>query len=355
MDSLNRSTSLQQWKDRFVVRYIDEFGNEEAGIDAGGLFKDFFTDLSSKIFDPNYGLFSMTSDNLLYPNPSAVAIYRGNELDETYYFVGRVLGKAIYENITIQPQFAHFFLAFIHGRYNFMNLINDLVTLDAELFKNLMFLKDYAGDFSDLGLTFSVADTSLQSTTSQTEIDLIPNGRNIPVTASNRHRYIQLIAKYYLHDRIKRQAGPFFAGLRELFPVEISSTYCPPELQVVISGSQQGISASDLKQHTQYNGGYFSLDVYMQRFWLVFEKDLTVEDQAALLKFVTACPRPPSLGFSALYPPFTIQRVECSDDSRLPTASTCFNILKLPTYSSQKVMREKLLLAIHSKSGFDLS
>ena len=52
-----------------------------------------------------------------------------------------MLGKAIFENITIQPQFAHFFLAFMHGRYNYMNLINDLSSLDAELYKNLMFLK----------------------------------------------------------------------------------------------------------------------------------------------------------------------------------------------------------------------
>ena len=56
---------------------------------------------------------------------------------------GRVLGKALFENITIQPQFAHFFLAFMHGRYNFMNLVNDLKTFDEGLYKNLMFLKTY--------------------------------------------------------------------------------------------------------------------------------------------------------------------------------------------------------------------
>lgn len=54
-----------------------------------------------------------------------------------------MLGKALFENITIQPQFAHFFLAFMHGRYNFMNLVNDLKTFDDGLYKNLMFLKTY--------------------------------------------------------------------------------------------------------------------------------------------------------------------------------------------------------------------
>lgn len=42
---------------------------------------------------------------------------------------------------TFQPQFSHFFLSFMHGRYNFMNLVHDLSTLDPELYKNLMFLK----------------------------------------------------------------------------------------------------------------------------------------------------------------------------------------------------------------------
>jgi hypothetical protein len=51
--------------------------------------------------------------------------------------------QALFENLTVQPQFAHFFLAFMMGRYNFTGLVNDLQTLDADLFRNLMFLKTY--------------------------------------------------------------------------------------------------------------------------------------------------------------------------------------------------------------------
>ena len=43
------------------------------------------------------------------------------------------------------------------------------------------------------------------------------------------------------------------------------------------------------------------------------------------------------------------------DDEKLPSASTCFNILKLPTYSSTKVMKEKLLFAISEGKGFMMS
>ena len=125
-----------------------------------GLFKDFWTDLSHRVFDVNFGLFIETSDKMTFPNPSATRLYDDYEIDNLYLFLGRVLGKALFENIVVQPQFAHFFLAFMHGRYNFMNLINDLSTLDKELYKNLMFLKTYDDDITALDLFFSVTDDS---------------------------------------------------------------------------------------------------------------------------------------------------------------------------------------------------
>jgi hypothetical protein len=138
-------------KDRIVIRYVNEFGEDEAGIDIGGLFKDFVTDLSARVYDPSYGLFSLTASNLLYPNPCAVMLFDRRDMEETYVFAGRILGKAMLENITIQPQFAHFFLAFMHGKYNFMNLLNDLSSLDPELFRNLMFLKTYEVSYYSYG------------------------------------------------------------------------------------------------------------------------------------------------------------------------------------------------------------
>ena len=41
--------------------------------------------------------------------------------------------------------------------------MNDLPTLDAELYRQLMFLRDYDGDAADLSLTFTVADSRLGS------------------------------------------------------------------------------------------------------------------------------------------------------------------------------------------------
>ena len=110
-----------------------------------------------------------------------------------------------------------------------------------------------------------------------------------------------------------------------------------------------------MKANSRYTGGYTLFDRNIYRFWNIVSS-LSQKQQADLLRFVTSCERPPPLGFGSLNPPFTIQRVGIMMDSdKLPTASTCFNILKLPTYSSEKVMRERLIYAIESGAGFELT
>mmetsp|Transcript_30062 Transcript_30062/g.45568 ORF Transcript_30062/g.45568 Transcript_30062/m.45568 type:complete len:111 (-) Transcript_30062:95-427(-) len=110
-----------------------------------------------------------------------------------------------------------------------------------------------------------------------------------------------------------------------------------------------------MKSNTRYAGGFTSIDRTVHRFWKVFSS-LSSEQQGLLLRFVTSCERPPPLGFASMNPPFTIQRIGIlRDGDRLPTAATCFNTLKLPTYSSEKIMKERLVYAIESGTGFELS
>jgi ubiquitin-protein ligase E3 C len=129
-----------------------------------------------------------------------------------------------------------------------------------------------------------------------------------------------------------------------------------PELQVLISGASEGkLDVEDMKAHCAYAGGYSRIDPTIYRFWNVVSS-LDQKQQGALLRFVTSCERPPPLGFGSMNPPFTIQRVGIlRDGDRLPTASTCFNTLKLPTYSSEKILRQRLLYAIESGAGFELT
>ena len=73
------------------VQMTNFAGLDEAGIDGGGLFREFLSELLKTAFDPNRGFFKLTDDQQLYPNPN-VALIESNFVPH-YYFIGRMLGK----------------------------------------------------------------------------------------------------------------------------------------------------------------------------------------------------------------------------------------------------------------------
>lgn len=163
------------------------------------------------------------------------------------------------------------------------------------------------------------------------------------------------MANYYLNTQIRSQCAAFRAGLNDLVDVRWLQMFNEPELQVLISGKSGQIDVEDLKAHAKYAGGYYALDKRVGWFWQALQS-LSPSEQAAFLRFTTSCQRAPSLGFSNLTPPFCIQKIPIrNDDELLPSSSTCFNTLKLPTYSSYKVLRAKLLLSISSGAGFEMT
>lgn len=177
----------------------------------------------------------------------------------------------------------------------------------------------------------------------------------MPVTSRNKTRYIHLVANYYLNTQIRSQCAAFRSGLYDLIDARWLQMFNEPELQVLISGKSGQIDVDDLKRHTKYAGGYFAMDKRVTWFWQALAS-FSPSEQAAFLRFATSCQRAPSLGFGSLTPPFCVQKIPIrSDDELLPSSSTCFNTLKLPTYSSYKVLRAKLLLSISSGAGFEMT
>jgi len=73
------------------VQLINMVGMDEAGVDGGGLFREFLSELLKTAFDPNRGFFRITNDNLLYPNPNVHLIVP--DFTGHYFFIGRMLGK----------------------------------------------------------------------------------------------------------------------------------------------------------------------------------------------------------------------------------------------------------------------
>lgn len=86
--------------------------------------------------------FRITTDNKLYPNPSVAKIVEGYQ--KHYYFIGRMLGKALYENLLVELPLAEFFLSKLAGKHSDVD-VHQLASLDPVLHRNLLSLK---GEFS---------------------------------------------------------------------------------------------------------------------------------------------------------------------------------------------------------------
>jgi len=311
---------------RVYVEFVNDLGAREAGIDARGLFKEFLNLAAETAFDPKRGLFAVASDGdgALFPSPSAQALHADAEALMT--FAGKLLGKAVFEGVTLQPQLSFFLLAKLLRK---LPCLADLRTLDRELFRNMIFLKQFDGDFADLGLSF-VASVGGDGLRPLREVELVPGGARIAVTRANRFRFVNALAHFKLNVEGKLLCDALVRGFYSVVQPEWVAHFSERELQVLLSGKAGGVDVADLRRNTRYAGGYSdtALSPVVQWFWDVCERDMGDKDREALLRFTTSCDRPPVLGFAELNPRFTIQRV-AADVNRLPTSSTCFNTLKL--------------------------
>ncbi|XP_050345337.1 ubiquitin-protein ligase E3B [Nymphalis io] len=356
------------------VRFINEQGLDEAGIDQDGVFKEFLEETIKRVFDPSLNLFRVTSEERLYPSPTSCL--QENHL-QLFEFIGRMLGKAVYEGIVVDVPFASFFLSQVLGQTQqaLYSWIDELPSLDRDLYRSLTYIKHFQGDISSLELTFSVDEERLGEIVTH---ELVPGGKAIPVTNENKINYIHLMAHFRMHTQIKDQTNAFIKGFRTIINPEWLSLFSTPELQRLISGDNVPLDLRDLRRHTQYYGGFHDSHRVVCWLWDVLQRDFSENERAMFLKFVTSCSKPPVLGFAHLKPPFSIRCVEVGDDedtgdtigsvirgfftirkkdplNRLPTSSTCFNLLKLPNYQKRSTLRDKLRYAVNSNTGFELS
>jgi ubiquitin-protein ligase E3 C len=373
-------------KDPISITFVDQFNTREAGIDGGGVTKEFLTSVTTEAFgtaNDDMGMFTSSDKGLLYPNPIVVdhlreALRRQGLTDEDWEwrdaitqlqrkfdFLGRIVGKCLYEGILVDLAFAGFFLlqwpsAGSKTGNTYKGSVNDLRDMDEELYKGMLRLKNYQGDISELGIDFTITDqvSAPNEPIKTITRNLIPNGDQVLVTNDNRLLYISYVARHRLMVQPAMQTSAFLNGLRTIIHPSWLSMFNQSELQRLVGGDSSEIDIEDLRSNTVYSGLYEIGDDgeehgTIKLFWKVM-KSFTDAQRRDVVKYVSSTPRAPLLGFSQLRPKFSI-RDGGSDQTRLPSTSTCVNLLKLPMYRSEAVMREKLLYAITSGAGFDLS
>ncbi|XP_061624191.1 ubiquitin-protein ligase E3B isoform X2 [Phyllopteryx taeniolatus] len=225
------------------VKFVNDLGVDEAGIDQDGVFKEFLEEIIKKVFNPALNLFKTTSGNeRLYPSPTSYI--HENHL-QLFEFVGKMLGKAVYEGIVVDVPFASFFLSQVLGHHHstFYSSIDELPSLDSEFYKNLTSIKRYDGDVGDLGLSLSYDEDVMGQLVCH---ELIPGGKTMPVTNENKFSYIHLMAHFRMHTQIKEQTGAFIRGFRSIINPEWLHMFSTPEVQRLVSGDNAEIDLDDL-------------------------------------------------------------------------------------------------------------
>ncbi|KAI9223618.1 hypothetical protein BC828DRAFT_402976 [Blastocladiella britannica] len=326
-------------KKKLIIKF-----DKEDGLDYGGLSREFFFLLSHEMFNPFYCLFEYSAhDNYtLQVNPNSGV----NPEHLNYFkFIGRIVGLAIFHRRFLD---AFFVVAFYKNILKKKVSLADMESIDADFHRSLVWMID--NDITDvLDLTMSTEDSRFGEVVI---VDLIPGGRDIPVTETNKREYVDRITEWRIAKRVEEQSLAFRSGLFEFVPEDLITVFDERELELLIGGLAE-IDMDDWKKNTDYRG-FSESDEVVGWFWKCVGA-WDNEKRARFLQFATGTSRIPVNGFKDLQGSdgprrFCIEKA--GEDGALPKAHTCFNRIDLPPYKSYETLVSKLSLAVEETMGF---
>ncbi|XP_076983131.1 E3 ubiquitin-protein ligase HECTD1 isoform X10 [Tamandua tetradactyla] len=204
----------------------------------------------------------------------------------------------------------------------------------------------------DLGLNFQFCPSS--RIYGFTAVDLKPSGEDEMITMDNAEEYVDLMFDFCMHMGIQKQMEAFRDGFNKVFPMEKLSSFSHEEVQMILCGNQSpSWAAEDIINYTEPKLGYTRDSPGFLRFVRVL-CGMSSDERKAFLQFTTGCSTLPPGGLANLHPRLTVVRKVDATDASYPSVNTCVHYLKLPEYSSEEIMRERLLAATMEK-GFHLN
>ncbi|PRP87156.1 putative HECT E3 ubiquitin ligase [Planoprotostelium fungivorum] len=332
----------------------------EGGTDAGGLFRDCIShiciDLHSNhvplfIPCPNAKGFGDNQEKFV-PNPGATSTLQLS----MFSFVGKLMGVAMRAKHVLNldlPSIVWKYLAgYSHGKSDTSGVIDlsDVESIDALSVKMMQELMNAKPEEHDEGtLLEDLIDLEFVTTsTDGREVELIPSGSEVKVTWENREKFIQLLSEYKMRE-FEEQMKAMRRGLATIVPQSLMSLFTWNELELSVCGKRE-VNLQLLRENTNYSG-YSPDDPHVHMFWEVMES-FSNEERQMLLRFVWGRSRLP-LTSADFEQKFVVLTTSHNSDTTLPVSHTCFFQLKLPRYSSVKVMRSKLLYAITEGTAID--
>ncbi|EIW79108.1 hypothetical protein CONPUDRAFT_59237 [Coniophora puteana RWD-64-598 SS2] len=284
--------------------------------------------------------------------------------------VGQFVAKAMLDSRIIDMSLNKVFIKQVLGE-DVPVTIDTLRLVDKDLANSLAKLQGYAsckGQAEKLEQIrnkvalmdiVNIDDLALDFTIPGYDIELRPGGRDIPVTSDNAEQYIQEVLNAIIGSGARAQAKAFREGFSKVFSISDLHSFSPDELVMLFGNTDEDWSLETLTESIKADHG-FHMDSRAIHDLMDIMSEYDVTSRRDFLQFITGSPKLPIGGFRGLNPPFTVVRkpheAPLTADDYLPSVMTCVNYLKLPEYSSKKVMKEKLRVAMKEGVGsFHLS
>lgn len=153
-----------------------------------------------------------------------------NHLDY-FKFIGRMVGMALYHEKILKA----FFIRPVYKMIRQEKLtVEDVQAVDPEYYGSLQWiLSNNLNDNEPLDMTFS---QDYEEFGQVHTVDLVENGRNVPVTEENKAKFVELVVSFRLERGIKEQLTEFLKGLYEFIPLNVLQMFDAKELELLIGG-----------------------------------------------------------------------------------------------------------------------
>ena len=343
-ESLEQFEKINPFKELKII-----FMGEESQ-DAGGLIREWLTILFNKILDEKTGLFERSdTEEIGYIVKKNISPSKDNI--NKYYFIGRVLAKALLENLTVNCCFNKMVYQLILGE---KIELNDLVFIDKPLYnsmKHLVSMKEECED--NIGLCEIYFTYQYQGEDGIIkEENLIENGYDILVTKENLDLYIQKRIEHFTKSQLIG-INEIIKGINTIFPVEYLKIFTSDQLGLLINGTPF-IDIDDWRMNTTYKN-YNDYDNVIVDFWDIVS-NLSQEELSNFLLFCTGSSRVPIGGFKSLesnrgqISKFEIVKNEYkTGEKNYLRAHTCFNRLDLPNFPDKNTLNEAVKFALENQ------
>ncbi|XP_063334410.1 probable E3 ubiquitin-protein ligase HERC1 isoform X1 [Pelmatolapia mariae] len=179
-------------------------------------------------------------------------------------------------------------------------------------------------------------------------VPVVPGGQNISLTFGNRTEYVERALEYRLHE-MDSQVAAVREGMSTIIPVPLLSLLTALQLEQLVCGLPE-VSVEMLKKLVRYRDITESHQLICW-FWQSLE-EFTNEERVLFLRFVSGRSRLPS-NLADITQKFQIIKVDRPING-LPTAQTCFFLLRLPPYTSQAILAERLRYSLHNCPSIDM-